>query len=185
MANNIRTEIVTVNTSKYTGYTRVYKRNGQEFPALVDLLGKIVTTANGTTAVVAQKRNGIVLYANGNAIPCAYGRRLTAYKVTKKGTLGLKNPEFDIVTVTNADGDLFWQRVDVKKEKPLTITQGELKNLIRSLYGKEVKITEGKRGHRNRKLEELTALLEEKPEAKETINIEVNPDPAQAKFEIA
>ena len=184
MAKYIMNEIVTTNNSRYTGYTRVYRRNGQEFPALVDLLGKIVTTANGTKAVVAQKRNGIVLYANGNAIPCAYGRRLTAYKYAKNGNiLSVKAPEYDIVTVTNADGDLFWQRAEAKK--PITITQGELKNLLRSLYGKEITITAGKKGHKNRKLDELTALLEEKPEVKEMVSIEVNPDPAQAKFEIA
>jgi len=139
----IRTEIETVNNSTYTGYNRVYKRNGQEFPALRDLLGKMVTLRNGNKGYAIQSKNGIAIFVGQERINMVYGRRLTAYPINGKGNVSeFHKEEFDILSVHDADGNLFWERKDpVPKTEAYKLTEREATRLLKQIYGMEIEIT--------------------------------------------
>lgn len=156
----IRTEIEPVVSGKYTGYTNVFRCNGQDFPALRDLLGKLVTLRNGDSGHVLQTRDGICVFVKGCRLNVAYGKKLTAYPVNGKGNLVTCHPEkkYDILSVKDADGNLFWERKAPKqKPEPFKMTEKEAIRLLKELYNIDIEITgKGKYGrHAARLSDEL------------------------------
>lgn len=158
----IRTEIETVNNSAYTGYNHVYKRNGQEFPALRDLLGKVVTLRNGNSGFVVQSMNTIAVFCGKERINVGYGRRLTAFPLNGKGNFfGKYDTDLDIMKVSDADGNLFWERKDpVKKPEPFKLSDKEAVRLLKQLYGMEIEITHSESWVRGRHAKTIKADIE-------------------------
>lgn len=171
--NNMRTEIETVNTSKYTTYTKVYKYNGQEFPALRDLIGKFVILRNGNRAFCVNCGNKLALFINGVRQPYIYGRRLTASRMSKKGTpltcgiYARESKTMDIISVIDGDGLLFWERVEQVKEKPVLLSEVEAIKLLSKIYGKKINLN----GTLNRDINELENIMTEK--SAEEVKIEI------------
>ena len=139
----IRAEIETTITGKYTGYTSIYKFRGQDFPALRDLLGKVAVLRNGNKAFVVQSQNAIALFCGQERINAVYGKRLTAMCLNQKGNIsGKQNTDLDIMSVSDADGNLFWERKDpVPKTEAYKLTEKEATRLLKQIYGMEIEIT--------------------------------------------
>lgn len=158
----MRTEIETTNNGKYTGYNYVYKYNGQEFPALRDLLGKMVTLRNGNQGFVVQSKNAIAIFCGQERLNVCYGKRLTAYPINGNGNVEmLAKPDFDILKVSDADGNIFWERKDpVKKPEPFKLSDKEAVRLLKQLYGMEIEITHSESWVRGRYAKTIKADIE-------------------------
>lgn len=159
--NKIDTSI----NSKYGTYEKVFRYNGQEFPVLRNLLGKIVVLRNGDEAIAVQAGNIIVLYIDGKKVSCTFGRRLSAYSVACESYIlntwepTFRMPQYDIMLVKDAFGNVYWERAEHKaKEKPVEVSECEVNRLLSELgYNKKVKVVSGK--GRGRKGTTIATLL--------------------------
>lgn len=165
----LRSEIETDVESKYTTYPKVYRWGGQEFPALRDLVGKLVVLRNGERAFCTNSANRLVLFINGVRQPYVYGRKLTANLLTKNGNVMsgaryknmVETDKYDIISVLDVDGNLFWERKPpVPKEKPVSISIYEAARLLEKVYGKKVDVS----GNLNRRVDTVEKLLKAEPE---------------------
>ena len=167
----LRSEIETDVENKYTTYQKVYRWGGQEFPALRDLVGKLVVLRNGERAFCTNSANRLVLFINGVRQPYVYGRKLTANLLTKNGNVMsgaryknmVETDKYDIISVLDVDGNLFWERkAPIPKEKPISISVSEVERLLEKVYGKKVNIILSNLS--NRHVDTVKKLLEAEPE---------------------
>lgn len=167
----LRSEIENDINSKYTTYQKVYKWGGQEFPALRDLVGKLVILRNGERAFCMNSGNRLALFIDNVRQPYVYGRKLTANLLTKNGNVMsgarykhmVETTSYDIMSVLDVDGNLFWERKPpIPKEKPISISVSEVERLLEKVYGKKVNIILSNLS--NRHVDTVKKLLEAEPE---------------------